>query len=101
MLFIVIQFIENILLTPNIAGGNVNISPFFVITCLVAASVAWGIPGMLLIVPFLAIVRTIPGHIDYLNPYSFLLGVEGTEKHAIQVSKIKRIFRRLKNDATQ
>lgn len=99
MLFIVIQFIENNILTPNIVGGNVNISPFFIITGLVAASMIWGIPGMLLIVPFLATVRIIFSHIDYMKPYSFLLGVEGTEKHAIQMRKIKRVFRRFRNKA--
>jgi predicted PurR-regulated permease PerM len=93
VLFIIIQFIKNNILTPNIAGGNVNINPFFVITGLVAASMIWGIPGMLLIVPFLASLRILFKHIDYMNPYAFLLGEEGTEKHSIKMSKIKRIVK--------
>ena len=97
ILFIIIQFIENNILTPNIVGGNVNINPFFVITGLVAASMVWGIPGMLLIVPFLASMRIIFKHIDFMNPYAFLLGEEGMEKHSIQISKIKRIMKRFKN----
>ena len=97
ILFIIIQFIENNILTPNIVGGNVNISPFFVITGLVAASMVWGIPGMLLIVPFLASMRILFGHIEFMQPYAFLLGEGGTEKHSIQISKIKRIMKRLKN----
>jgi predicted PurR-regulated permease PerM len=48
ILFIIIQFIENNILTPNIVGGKVKINPFFIITGLVAASMIWGIPGMLL-----------------------------------------------------
>jgi predicted PurR-regulated permease PerM len=96
ILFIIIQFIENNILTPNIVGGNVNISPFFIITGLVAASMIWGIPGMLLIVPFLASIRIIFKHIDFLNPYAFLLGEGGTEKHSIQMSKIKKIIKRFK-----
>ena len=96
MLFIIIQFIENNILTPNIVGGNVNISPFFIITGLVAASMIWGIPGMLLIVPFLASIRILFKHIDFMNPYAFLLGEGGTEKHSIQMSKFKRILKRFK-----
>jgi len=96
ILFIIIQFIENNILTPNIVGGNVNINPFFVITGLVAASMIWGIPGMLLIVPFLASLRIIFKHIDFMAPYAFLLGEEGTEKHSIQMTKIKRILKRFK-----
>jgi predicted PurR-regulated permease PerM len=95
ILFIIIQFIENNILTPNIVGGNVNVSPFIVITGLVAASMIWGIPGMLLIVPFLASTRILFSHIDFMRPYAFLLGEEGTSKHSISTTKIKRVSKRL------
>lgn len=96
ILFIIIQFIENNILTPNIVGGNVKVNPFFIITGLVAASIIWGIPGMLLIVPFLAIVRIVFSHIDSMRPYAFLLGEEGTAKHSITMSKIKNLWPRAK-----
>jgi predicted PurR-regulated permease PerM len=92
ILFIIIQFIENNILTPNIVGGNVKVNPFFIITGLVAASIIWGIPGMLLIVPFLAIIRIVFSHIDSMRPYAFLLGEEGTAKHSITLSKIKGLW---------
>lgn len=92
ILFIIIQFIENNILTPNIVGGNVKVNPFFIITGLVAASIIWGIPGMLLIVPFLAIVRIVFSHIDPMRPYAFLLGEEGTAKHSITINKIKKLW---------
>lgn len=90
ILFIIIQFIENNILTPNIVGGNVRVNPFFIITGLVAASIVWGIPGMLLIVPFLAITRIVLSHIDSMKPYAFLLGDQGTAKHAISIKNIKK-----------
>ncbi|TCO11092.1 AI-2E family transporter [Natronoflexus pectinivorans] len=96
ILFIVVQFIENNILTPNIVGGNVKINPFFIITGLVAASMVWGIPGMLLIVPFLASIKIIFKHIDFMKPYAFLLGEKGTEKHSIKMDKFKRIWKRVK-----
>ena len=92
ILFIIIQFIENNILTPNIVGGNVKVNPFFIITGLVAASIIWGIPGMLLIVPFLAIMRIVFSHIDSMRPYAFLLGEEGTAKHSITMSKLKKLW---------
>jgi predicted PurR-regulated permease PerM len=92
ILFIIIQFTENNILTPNIVGGKVKINPFFIITGLVAASMIWGIPGMLLVVPFLAITRIVFSHLDFMRPYAFLLGEEGTSKHSIQMSKIKRFL---------
>ncbi len=96
ILFIIIQFIENNILTPNIVGGNVNINPFFIITGLVAAGMIWGIPGMLLIVPFLASLRILFKHIVFMKPYAFLLGEEGMSRHSIQFSKVKRISKRFK-----
>ncbi|PWE01337.1 AI-2E family transporter [Marinilabilia rubra] len=94
ILFIIIQFIENNILTPNIVGGNVRVNPFFIITGLVAASIIWGIPGMLLIVPFLAITRIVFTHIDAMKPYAFLLGDQGTSRHSITINKIKGVFRK-------
>lgn len=92
ILFIIIQFTENNILTPNIVGSNVKINPFFIITGLVAGSMVWGIPGMLLIVPFLAIARIVFAHIDSMRPYAYLLGQEGTSKHSITLKKIQDLW---------
>lgn len=94
MLFIVIQFIENNILTPNIVGGNVKINPFFIITGLFGASMVWGIPGMLLVVPFLAILRIIFSHLGAMKPYAFLLSDRGTSRHALSLENIKKFWRR-------
>ncbi|MFW6227403.1 MAG: AI-2E family transporter [Bacteroidota bacterium] len=92
ILFIIVQFIENNILTPNIVGGNVKINPFFIITGLVAASMIWGVPGMLLLAPFLAILRIISSHLHYMKPYAFLIGEAGTSQHTINVHNIKEFW---------
>lgn len=92
LLFIIIQFIENNILTPNIVGYNVKISPFFIIIGLVLGAMVWGIPGMLLIVPSLAILRVVFSNIEKLQPYAFLLGPGGTHKHSITRGKILAFF---------
>ncbi|MCB2197222.1 MAG: AI-2E family transporter [Bacteroidetes bacterium] len=93
ILFIIIQFTENNILTPNIVGGNVKINPFFIIIGLVFGSTVWGIPGMLVIIPFLAILRIILNSIPTLQPYAFLLGPGGTRKHAWSLKKIRAKLR--------
>jgi predicted PurR-regulated permease PerM len=90
ILFIIIQFTENNILTPNIVGGNVKISPFFIILGLVASSMIWGIAGMLVIVPFLAVLRIVFSHIPSLQPWAFLLGTSGTKKYALTFHNIKK-----------
>jgi predicted PurR-regulated permease PerM len=93
ILFIIIQFIENNILTPNIVGGKVKINPFFIITGLIAGSMIWGIPGMLLVVPLLAIVRIVFAHIEFMKPYAYLLGEEGTRKHSFNFSRIGNLWK--------
>jgi predicted PurR-regulated permease PerM len=40
----------------------------------IAGNVLWGIPGMFLSIPLLAIFKLICDHIDSLKPLGFLLG---------------------------
>ena len=96
ILFVIVQFIENNILTPNIVGHNVQLNPFIIILSLMVGAMVWGIPGMLVIVPLMAVLRIICDNIDSLKPWGFLLGVEGTEKHEVTLDKLKRLFKRLK-----
>jgi predicted PurR-regulated permease PerM len=93
ILFIIIQFTENNILTPNIVGGNVRINPFFVILSIIIGGLVWGIAGMFIVLPFIAMFKIVCENIEALHPYAFLLGTEGTEKHALTWEKIKAFFR--------
>lgn len=90
--FVIIQFIENNILTPNITGGIVRLNPFITILSLILGSMIWGVAGMFLIVPFMAIIRIVFENISFLKPVGFLLSNKGTEEHAITWNKIKRMF---------
>jgi len=101
ILFLLVQFTENYILTPNIVGGNVKINPLIIIVGLVVGGVIWGIPGLLVIVPFLAILKIIFSHIPPLQPYAYLLGLKGTQRYALTFSKVKAALRiRKPNDTT-
>jgi predicted PurR-regulated permease PerM len=93
ILFIIIQFLENNILTPNITGGNVNINPFITILSIIIGGMVWGIPGMFMIVPIIGIIKIICDNVKSLEPYAYLLGTQGSEKHAISREDIKRFFR--------
>ena len=73
ILFIIVQFLENNVLTPNITGGRVAISPLFTIFAIILGGITWGIPGMLLSVPFLGIFKVICENVQPLQPVAFLL----------------------------
>lgn len=74
ILFVIIQFTENNILTPNITGGQVKLNPFITILSIVAGGMIWGIPGMFVSVPFLGMFKIICDHIDSMNHISKLLG---------------------------
>lgn len=73
ILFIIVQFLENNLLTPNITGGRVAISPLFTIFAIILGGITWGVPGMLLSVPYLGIFKVICENVEPLRPIAFLL----------------------------
>lgn len=101
LLYYVNHFIESNLISPNIVGDQLKINPFFIILGLIAASMIWGIPGMLVIVPILGMLKILFENVTALHPYAYLLGPKGTRKHAISMenakkrfSKVKRFFRK-------
>lgn len=91
--FIIIQFSENNILTPNIVGSHVNINPFMIILAITLGGVVWGVPGMFIAVPMVTVLRVLGENIDELSPLGYLLGQSGTEEHSINSRKIQRYFR--------
>jgi predicted PurR-regulated permease PerM len=90
--FIIVQFTENNILTPNIVGAHVNINPFMIILSITLGGFVWGLPGMFIAVPVVTAFRVLGENVPGLEPLGFLLGPRGAEEHAITRKKIKRIF---------
>jgi predicted PurR-regulated permease PerM len=97
ILFIIIQFIENNILTPNIVGSNLRLNPMVIIIGIIAGGMVWGIPGMFAVVPILAMLNILAENVVGLHPYAFLLGITGARKHAITLENIRNFFNKLKN----
>ncbi|RLD91389.1 MAG: AI-2E family transporter [Bacteroidetes bacterium] len=91
--FIIVQFTENNILTPNIVGAHVNINPFMIILAITFGGFIWGLPGMFIAVPVVAVLRVLGENVERLKPIGFLLGKIGAEEHAVTIDKIKRVFR--------
>jgi predicted PurR-regulated permease PerM len=87
-----VQFFQTYILEPLVVGAEVNINPLFTIIVLVAGELVWGIPGMVLAIPLLGIVKIICDHIEPLKPYGFLIGQEKKKKQGL-IGKMKKIKR--------
>ena len=75
-LFLVIQFIEGNFITPKVVGESVKINPFFAIISLIVGGMLWGIAGIVLALPGMAILRIILKQIPIFMPISALLSSE-------------------------
>jgi len=90
-IYSVIQFVDNHYIVPKIVASKVKINALFAIVAVIAGNALWGIPGMFLSIPLLAIVKLICDHIDSLKPWGFLLG-----DTMPPLVKIKPIFKKIK-----
>jgi len=72
--YYIIQLIDNHYISPYIVASKVKINALFSVIVVLVGNAIWGIPGMFLAMPVLAIVKLICDHIETLKPYGFLLG---------------------------
>lgn len=69
-----VQFIQGWILEPIILGPHVKLNPFATIVALVLGNQLWGISGIFLAIPLVAMLKIVCDHIESLKPYGFLMG---------------------------
>lgn len=69
-----IQLIDNNYIVPYIVASKVKINALFSIIVVLAGNALWGVPGMFLSIPLLAIIKLICDNVEVLKPWGFLLG---------------------------
>ncbi len=72
--YMLIQFIDNNLIIPKIVASRVKINALVSIIAVLLGGAIWGISGMFLSIPLVAIIKVICDHIEPLKPWGFLLG---------------------------
>jgi len=70
----VVQIIDNDYIVPKIVASRVKINALFSILVVLIGNALWGISGMFLSLPLLAIVKVIFDHIESTKPWGYLLG---------------------------
>ncbi len=71
---VVIHAIDGNIIMPRVVGSKVKINSLIVIIGLVVGEMLWGIAGMLLTIPVLAIVKIIFDRVEGLQSWGFLMG---------------------------
>jgi predicted PurR-regulated permease PerM len=83
--YMVIQFIDNNIIFPRFVSIKVRINALISVIVVLLGNALWGIPGMFLSIPFIAILKIIFDRIDDLTPWGKLLGDTVPVRHMGQV----------------
>lgn len=78
--FLVIQTAESNLITPNIVGKNVSLNPLVTLVTLFIGAAVWGLVGMVLFIPLVAVLKEVMASIEGLESYAYVLGTGEREK---------------------
>ena len=92
VLFWVIQLIESNFLSPKVVGSSLQINALAAILSLLIGASVWGIAGMILFLPFVAMLKVICEEYEQLKPVALLIGDQNEDENGKQG---KSIFNRL------
>jgi AI-2 transport protein TqsA len=74
VIFLVTHFADANVILPHVVGGKMKINPFITILAVLVGHLVWGIPGMFLFIPLIAIIRLISEEVPGMKPWAILLG---------------------------
>jgi putative permease len=74
------HLIDSNILLPIIVGSKVKINALITVIGVIIGEMFWGIPGMFLSIPVIAISKVVFDRIDSLKPWGMLLGEEKIEE---------------------
>jgi len=91
-----VQFLDNNFITPFVVGSSVSINPLTATIVLIASSLIWGIPGMVLCLPLTGMAKVVCDNVESLKPYGYLLGeeVNFNEKEHVKDKLMKRFIKK-------
>ncbi len=102
ILFWSIQLVESNFLSPKVVGSSLKVNALAAILSLIAGAMVWGVAGMILFLPFAAMLKVVCEEYVELRPVAMLIGndiSEDNEAHKKSRSGewFKKIWRRVKN----
>lgn len=87
---VVIHLIDSNILLPFIVGSKVSINALVTVIGVVAGEMIWGLPGMFLSVPIIAMMKIICDRVEPLKPWAIILGHEKEEKKILKFPAKKK-----------
>lgn len=96
VLFLVVQQLEGNFITPKLVGSNIKINPLAAIFSLIVGGTLWGVAGLILALPLVAILKISLDNTESLKPLGALLSSDIYNKEKVFQRKynqsIYRVF---------
>lgn len=96
LLFWSVQVVESNFLTPRIVGGGLKVNALAAILSIIIGASVWGIAGMVLFLPFAAILRVVCAEYEELKPIALMIGEQNQKKDDGSVSFSSRWWEKIK-----
>ncbi len=96
VLFWAVQLISDNLLSPKIVGGNMHINALTSILSLIVGAVVWGVAGMILFLPFAAMLKVFSEEFIELKPIALLIGNQNYQDNDGKTTMIKKWVDKIK-----
>jgi len=96
-MFWAIQLIESNFLSPKVVGSSLQINPLAAILSLLIGASVWGIAGMILFLPFVAMLKVICEEFESLKPIALLIGSQEDDNKEKKEKSIQSSFVKIKN----
>ncbi len=72
-IFSFVQYLEANVIFPKVVGTQLNVSTFAMLVAIIAGGIIWGVAGMVLFIPFVAILKIVTENIQEWEPLNLLL----------------------------
>jgi predicted PurR-regulated permease PerM len=91
-----VQLITDNFLSPKIVGGGLHINALVAILSLIIGGLVWGVAGMILFLPFAAMLKVFCEQYEELKPIALLIGSQNYKEKNSGGKFIKRRFTKVK-----
>ena len=88
--FVFVQFLEGNFITPLIVGSKISINGLVAIIALLLGSALWGLAGMALSLPTIAILKVVFDAVPALKPYAYVLGEPDHERLQFEKKRMSK-----------
>jgi predicted PurR-regulated permease PerM len=97
ILFWAVQLITDNFLSPRIVGGSLHINALVSILSLIIGALVWGVAGMILFLPFAAMLKVFCEEYEELKPIALLIGDQNYKDKDSGAKFIKRRFTKVQS----